>query len=145
MSDCLFCKIIAGEIPSSKVYEDELCYAFNDIAPQAPTHFLVVPKAHIQSVSAVTAENSAVVAHIFEVIAKLSKELGFDEAGYRVVSNIGEAGQQSVPHLHFHVLAGRDMTWPIERKTVRDALCAPHCLFPMERCMRRAGVPSACV
>ena len=79
MSDCLFCKIIAGEIPSSKVYEDELCYAFNDIAPQAPTHFLVVPKAHIQSVSAVTAENSAVVAHIFEVIAKLSKELGFDE------------------------------------------------------------------
>ena len=67
MSDCLFCKIIAGEIPSSKVYEDELCYAFNDIAPQAPTHFLVVPKAHIQSVSAVTAENSAVVAHIFEV------------------------------------------------------------------------------
>ena len=82
MSDCLFCKIIAGEIPSSKVYEDELCYAFNDIAPQAPTHFLVVPKAHIQSVSAVTAENSAVVA------------------------------QQSVPHLHFHVLAGRDMTWP---------------------------------
>ena len=112
MSDCLFCKIIAGEIPSSKVYEDELCYAFNDIAPQAPTHFLVVPKAHIQSVSAVTAENSAVVAHIFEVIAKLSKELGFDEAGYRVVSNIGEAGQQSVPHLHFHVLAGRDMTWP---------------------------------
>ena len=112
MSDCLFCKIIAGEIPSSKVYEDELCYTFNDIAPQAPTHFLVVPKAHIQSVSAVTAENSAVVAHIFEVIAKLSKELGFDEAGYRVVSNIGEAGQQSVPHLHFHVLAGRDMTWP---------------------------------
>ena len=81
MSDCLFCKIIAGEIPSSKVYEDELCYAFNDIAPQAPTHFLVVPKAHIQSVSAVTAENSAVVAHIFEVIAKLSKELGFD-AGF---------------------------------------------------------------
>ena len=110
MSDCLFCKIIAGEIPSSKVYEDELCYAFNDIAPQAPTHFLVVPKAHIQSVSAVTAENSAVVAHIFEVIAKLSKELGLES--YRVVSNIGEAGQQSVPHLHFHVLAGRDMTWP---------------------------------
>ena len=104
MSDCLFCKIIAGEIPSSNVVEG--------IAPQAPTHFLVVPKAHIQSVSAVTAENSAVVAHIFEVIAKLSKELGFDEAGYRVVSNIGEAGQQSVPHLHFHVLAGRDMTWP---------------------------------
>ena len=107
-----FCKIIGGEIPSNKVYEDELCYAFYDIAPQAPTHFLVVPKAHIQSVTAITPENSAVVAHIFEVIAKLAQELGFAEAGYRVVSNIGEAGQQSVPHLHFHVLAGRDMTWP---------------------------------
>lgn len=112
MSDCLFCKIIAGEIPSSKVYEDDLCYAFNDIAPQAPTHFLVVPKAHITSVSAVNAGNSAVVAHIFEVIAKLAAELGFAEAGYRVVSNIGEQAGQSVPHLHFHVLAGRDMTWP---------------------------------
>ena len=112
MSDCLFCKIAGGEIPSNKVYEDELCYAFYDIAPQAPTHFLVIPKAHISSVSAVTPENSAVVAHIFEVIAKLAQELGFAEAGYRVVSNIGEAGQQSVPHLHFHVLSGRDMTWP---------------------------------
>ena len=112
MSDCLFCKIIGGEIPSNKVYEDELCYAFYDIAPQAPTHFLVVPKAHIQSVTAITPENSAVVAHIFEVIAKLAQELGFAEAGYRVVSNIGEVGQQSVPPLHFHVLAGRDMTWP---------------------------------
>ena len=109
-NDCLFCAIAAGEIPSNKVYEDDLCYAFYDIAPQAPTHFLVVPKAHIQSVSAVTAENSAVVAHIFEVIAKLSKELGFDEAGYR--SNIGEQAGQSVHHLHFHVLSGRDMTWP---------------------------------
>ena len=112
MSDCLFCKIVAGEIPSSKVYEDELCYAFNDIAPQAPTHFLVVPKAHIQSVTAITPENSAVVAHIFEVIAKLAQELGFAEAGYRVVSNIGEQAGQSVKHLHFHVLSGRDMTWP---------------------------------
>ena len=110
MSDCLFCKISAGEIPSNKVYEDELCYAFYDIAPQAPTHFLVIPKAHIPSVSAVTPENSAVVAHIFEVIAKLAKDLGLES--YRVVSNIGEQAGQSVPHLHFHVLAGRDMTWP---------------------------------
>lgn len=110
MSDCLFCKIAAGEIPSNKVYEDDLCYAFYDIAPQAPTHFLVVPKAHIQSVSAVTAENSAVVAHIFEVIAQLAKELHLDS--YRVVSNIGEQAGQSVFHLHFHVLSGRDMTWP---------------------------------
>ena len=110
MSDCLFCKIAAGEIPSNKVYEDDLCYAFYDIAPQAPTHFLVVPKAHIQSVSTVTAENSAVVAHIFEVIAQLAKELHLDS--YRVVSNIGEQAGQSVFHLHFHVLSGRDMTWP---------------------------------
>ena len=110
MSDCLFCKIANGQIPSNKVYEDDLCYAFYDIAPQAPTHFLVIPKEHIGSVSQVTADNSAVVAHIFEVIAKLTKELGLES--YRVVSNIGEAGQQSVPHLHFHVLAGRDMTWP---------------------------------
>ena len=110
MSDCLFCKIIAGEIPSKKVYEDALCYAFYDIDPQAPTHFLVVPKAHIGSVSEITADNSTVVAHIFEVIAKLTKEKGLDS--YRVVSNIGEQAGQSVFHLHFHVLSGRDMTWP---------------------------------
>ena len=110
MSDCLFCKIIAGDIPSSKVYEDDLCFAFNDIAPQAPTHFLVIPKAHIQSVSAVTEETAPIVGHIFAVIAKLSQELGMES--YRVVSNIGEQAGQSVFHLHFHVLSGRDMTWP---------------------------------
>ena len=110
MSDCLFCKIAAGQIPSSKVYEDDLCYAFYDIDPQAPTHFLVIPKAHIPSVAAVTEENAAVVAHIFSVIAKVTKQLGLDS--YRVVSNIGEQAGQSVHHLHFHVLSGRDMTWP---------------------------------
>ena len=110
MSDCLFCKIIAGEIPSSKVYEDDLCLAFNDIAPQAPSHFLVIPKTHIASVSGINAENSAVVAHIFEVIAKLAADMGMDS--YRVVSNIGDQAGQSVHHLHFHVLSGRDMTWP---------------------------------
>lgn len=110
MSDCLFCKIVAGEIPSNKVYEDDLCYAFYDIDPQAPVHFLVIPKEHIQSVSAVNAENEAVVGHIFGVIAKLAKELGLES--YRVVSNIGEQAGQSVLHLHFHVLSGRDMTWP---------------------------------
>ena len=110
MSDCLFCKISAGEIPSAKVYEDELCYAFSDIAPQAPTHFLVIPKAHIGSVAEVNGDNAAVVAHIFTVIAQQAKKLGLDS--YRVVSNIGEQAGQSVPHLHFHVLAGRDMTWP---------------------------------
>lgn len=111
-ADCLFCKIIKGEIPSNKVYEDDLCYAFYDINPQAPTHFLVIPKAHIHSVSEISEGNETIVGHMFTVIAKLAKELGFDAAGYRVVSNIGEAGQQTVPHLHFHVLAGRDMTWP---------------------------------
>ena len=107
MSDCLFCKIAAVEIASSKVYEDELCYAFNDIAPQAPVHFLVLPKTHIASVAGVSAENSAIVAHIFEVIAKLTKEMGIES--YRVVSNIGEQAGQSVPHLHFHVLGGKKM------------------------------------
>ena len=110
MSDCLFCKIIAGDIPSKKVYEDELCYAFYDIDPQAPTHFLVIPKAHIQSVSAVTEETAPIVGHIFAVIAKLSQELRLES--YRVVSNIGQQAGQSVFHLHFHVLSGRDMTWP---------------------------------
>lgn len=109
-NDCLFCAIAAGEIPSNKVYEDDLCYAFYDIAPQAPTHFLVIPKSHIGSVAEISGENSAVVAHIFEVIAKVSRELGLES--YRVVSNIGEQAGQSVPHLHFHVLGGRDMTWP---------------------------------
>ena len=110
MSDCLFCKIAAGEIPSKKLYEDELCYAFYDIDPQAPTHFLVIPKSHIPSASAVNSENEAIVGHIFSVIAKVTRELGLES--YRVVSNIGEQAGQSVLHLHFHVLSGRDMTWP---------------------------------
>ena len=110
MSNCLFCKIVAGEIPSNKVYEDDQCLAFFDIDPLAPVHFLVIPKMHIASVSGINAENSAVAAHIFEVIAKVTAELGIES--YRVVSNIGEQAGQSVPHLHFHVLSGRDMTWP---------------------------------
>jgi len=110
MSDCLFCKIAAGDIPSNRVYEDETCFAFYDIDPQAPTHFLVIPKTHIGSVAQVTEDNAGVVAHIFAVISKVTKELGLDS--YRVVSNIGEQAGQSVHHLHFHVLSGRDMTWP---------------------------------
>ena len=110
MSDCLFCKIIAGDIPSAKVYEDDQVFAFRDIHPQAPTHILVIPKTHISGCNGVTEENSAVVAHIFEVIARLCRELGLES--YRVVSNIGEQAGQSVHHLHFHVLSGRDMTWP---------------------------------
>ena len=95
MENCLFCKIIAGVIPSSKVWEDETCYAFRDIAPQAPTHVLVVPKAHIESCNGITADNSAVVAHIFEVIAKIAEEEGL-AGGYRVVSNCGPDARQSV-------------------------------------------------
>ena len=110
MDKCLFCMIAAGEIPSSKVYEDELCLAFNDIDPQAPVHFLVIPKEHIPSVSAINRENSNLVAHIFEVIANVTRERGIESS--RVVSNIGAQAGQSVGHLHFHVLSGRDMTWP---------------------------------
>ena len=110
MSDCLFCKIAAGEIASNQVYEDDKCLAFHDIDPQAPTHFLVIPKEHTPPVAGVNEDNAAVVAHIFAVIAKVTRELGLNS--YRVVSNIGEQAGQSVPHLHFHVLSGRDMTWP---------------------------------
>ncbi len=109
--DCLFCKMAAGQIPVKKVYEDETVLAFYDIDPQAPVHFLVIPKEHIASPACVTAENSAVVAHIFEVIAGLAGELGL-ENGYRVVTNCGRDGGQSVPHLHFHVLAKRSLSWP---------------------------------
>lgn len=108
MSDCLFCKIIAGQIPSTKVYEDETVLAFRDIAPQAPTHILVVPKAHIRSVADVTADNSAVVAHIFEVIPQIAQAEGLVN-GYRVVSNCGDDAGQTVPHLHFHILGGKKM------------------------------------
>ena len=110
MSDCLFCKIAAGEIPSNKVYEDDQVFAFYDIDPQAPTHFLVIPKAHIGSCGEITADNAGVVAHIFTVISQMTRELGLTD--FRVVSNCGEQAGQSVHHLHFHVLAGRDMTWP---------------------------------
>jgi len=106
MSDCLFCKIIAGDIPSTKVYEDETVLAFRDIAPQAPTHILVIPKAHIGSVAEITAENSGVVAHIFEVIPAIARAEGL-EKGYRVVSNCGADAGQTVHHLHFHILGGK--------------------------------------
>ena len=106
--DCLFCKIVAGEIPSTKVYEDDRILAFRDIAPQAPTHILVIPKEHIGGVDEVNAENSAVVAHIFAKIAEIAKNEGL-ESGYRVVSNVGEHGCQSVRHLHFHILGGAQL------------------------------------
>ncbi len=108
MSDCLFCKIIAGEIPSTKVYEDEQVLAFRDIAPQAPTHILVIPKTHISGCDGVCAENSAVVAHIFEVIPQIAAAEGL-KGGYRVVSNCGPDAGQTVPHLHFHILGGKQL------------------------------------
>jgi len=106
--DCLFCKIIAGDIPSTKVYEDETVYAFRDIAPQAPTHILVVPKVHMADMNEITAETSAVVAHIFEVIPAIAKAEGL-ETGYRVVSNCGADAGQTVQHLHFHILGGKPL------------------------------------
>lgn len=111
MDDCLFCKIARGEIPCKKLYEDDEVLAFYDIDPKAPVHFLVIPKAHIGGPADITAENSAVVAHAYEVIARLAGELKL-AGGYRVVANCGPDAGQSVPHLHFHVLAGRSLAWP---------------------------------
>ena len=108
MENCIFCKIVAGDIPSTKVYEDDTVLAFRDIAPAAPTHILVIPKVHIPDAGSVTAENSAVVAHIFEVIGQIAKAEGLTE-GFRVVSNCGPHAGQTVPHLHFHILGGKAM------------------------------------
>lgn len=112
MTDCLFCKIINGEIPSSKVYEDDKVYAFNDIDPQAPVHFLVIPKEHISSALELNDANADVVSHIFKVVKKLAEEMGFAKDGYRIVNNCGQDGGQTVGHIHFHVLAGRNLSWP---------------------------------
>ena len=107
--DCLFCSIIKGDIPAKKAYEDELCYAFYDIAPQAAVHILVIPKLHIASADEITAENSAYVARIFEVIPKIAADAGIKN-GYRVVTNCGSDACQSVKHLHFHVLGGEQLS-----------------------------------
>ena len=108
MNDCLFCKIIAGDIPSAKVYEDDMVYAFRDIAPMAPVHVLVVPKCHVASADGITVENSAYVARIFEVIPKIAEAEGLAN-GYRVITNCGEDACQSVKHLHFHILGGKKL------------------------------------
>ena len=109
--DCLFCKIINGEIPSNKVYEDDTVFAFRDIAPQAPTHILIIPKEHIKSAAEIDESNSAVVAHIFEVAAKIAKQEGLDD-GFRIVNNCGDIAGQTVKHLHFHLMGGREFCWP---------------------------------
>lgn len=107
--DCLFCKIVAGDIPSTKVYEDEKVLAFRDIAPQAPTHILVIPKEHIPSVDGVNAENAELVSHIFTLIPQIARQEGLT-GGYRVVSNCGTDAGQTVPHLHFHILGGTTLS-----------------------------------
>lgn len=109
--DCVFCKIAKGEIPSKKAYEDGQVLAFYDLEPQAPVHILLIPKEHIASPAELTPQNSAVVAHIYEVAAKLARELNLQD-GFRVVCNCGKDGGQTVPHLHFHLLGGRSMKWP---------------------------------
>ncbi len=111
MENCLFCKMAAGLIPTNKLYEDDQVLAFHDIDPQAPLHFLVIPKQHIDSPAALTQEHAALVGHIFAVIAKIAADQGL-ENGYRVVTNSGADAGQSVQHLHFHVLAKRSLAWP---------------------------------
>ncbi len=112
MNDCIFCKIINKEIPSDIIYEDERVLAFRDLNPQSPEHILVIPKIHIESANDINVENADYIKDIFVVIAKLAEEHGFKEEGFRIVNNVGENGQQTVPHLHYHVLAGRKFTWP---------------------------------
>ena len=108
MDDCLFCKIIKGDIPSTKVFEDEVSYAFRDINPQAPVHILIVPKKHIDSVAEIREEDEALVGKIFTNIAKIAKDEGLDK-GFRVISNSGDDAGQTVHHLHYHILGGKNM------------------------------------
>ncbi len=110
MSDCLFCKIINGDIPADKIYEDDDVFAFHDIGAQAPHHFLVVPKTHIATLNDV--KDSALVGKLALTATKIAKQLGFADDGYRVVMNCNEQGGQSVYHIHLHCLGGRQLTWP---------------------------------
>jgi histidine triad (HIT) family protein len=111
MSDCLFCKIIAGEIPSKKVYEDELAFAFEDIKPAAPTHILIIPKRHFSGLNTATAEDAVIIGHLHLVAAKLGRERKIED-GYRTVFNVGPRSGQTVFHLHLHLVGGRDLSWP---------------------------------
>ena len=109
--DCIFCKIVNGEIPSNKAYEDDKVLAFYDLEPQAPVHILIIPKEHIASAADITAENSSVISHVFEVAAIIAKEKGLDN-GFRIVNNCGDSAGQTVKHIHFHLMSGRDFGWP---------------------------------
>ena len=112
MSECIFCKIANGEIPTNYIYEDDKIVAFNDIEPQAPVHILIIPKAHIASALELDDTNADIVAHIFKVASKIARDKGFDADGFRLVNNCGKDGGQTVGHLHFHLLAGRYLQWP---------------------------------
>jgi histidine triad (HIT) family protein len=109
MSDCIFCKIVSGEIPCSLVYQDDLVMAFKDINPLAPVHILVIPKHHIESAQDINEGNSQVIGYIFEKIPDIAEKAGIAESGYRIITNIGKDGGQLVPHLHFHILGGRKL------------------------------------
>lgn len=110
--DCLFCKIIAGEIPSTKVYEDALCYAFDDINPQAPVHVQIIPRKHIATINELAAEDEPMVGHLVTVAAKIAKERGVAESGYRTLFNCNRSAGQSVFHIHLHLIGGRSLGWP---------------------------------
>lgn len=110
--DCIFCKIANKEIPSSVVYEDEKVIAFNDLDPKAPTHVLIIPKQHLSSALDITKENCDIVGHIFYVANEIAKKLGIDKTGFRIVNNCGQDGGQTVGHIHFHLLGGRNLGWP---------------------------------
>ena len=114
MSDetCLFCKIIAGDIPADTVHEDDLVIAFNDINPVAPVHQLIIPRRHVESAAELSEADGEILGHLFEVAANLAREAGLPDSGYRIVTNVGADGGQSVPHLHFHLIGGRRMAWP---------------------------------
>ncbi|MBQ7515521.1 MAG: histidine triad nucleotide-binding protein [Schwartzia sp.] len=113
MADCIFCKIAGKEIPSTAVYEDDTVIAFRDLEPQAPVHVLVIPKKHIESVLGFGPEDRELAAHILaDVIPQVAKEQGLTEKGFRVITNVGTDGGQTVPHLHFHILGGRSLQWP---------------------------------
>lgn len=112
MAECLFCKIVAGEIPSEKVFENEEAFAFRDIHPQAPVHVLVIPKRHIASAQLITQEDAHTLGMLHSAIAEVAAQEGVAQTGYRIISNVGVHGQQTVSHLHYHILGGRQLEWP---------------------------------
>ena len=112
MGECIFCKMINGEIPCSKVFEDDKILAFNDISPEAPTHVLIIPKEHISSVNELNDNNIDVIGHIFLKAKEIANKLGIDKEGYRIVTNCGKNGGQTVDHIHYHLMGGRKLQWP---------------------------------